>query len=126
MHAAPVVQRRASREVSMSKQSLAGHPQQALPNVCPGGVRASGSHLGIGGAEAALLPSLSIGSSGPRGARYKPGVAPAEAAKHSVASPAKQSSGSNLPQVKNTLSRGVLGARPAGGLEARYGLGRRY
>lgn len=127
LHGPPVVQRRASREVSMlAKQSLAGLPQQALPNAGPGVTRGSGAHVGPAGGEGALLPSLSIGSSGPRGARYKPGVAPAEAAKHPIGSPAKQSSASQLPQVKNTLNRGVLGARPAGGLEARYGLGRRY
>ena len=109
----------------LSKQSLAGLPQQALPKAGPG-MRASGAHVGAVGGEGALLPSLSIGSSGPRGARYKPGVAPAEAAKHSVGSPVKQPSASQLPQVKSTLSRGILGAKPAGGLEARYGLGRRY
>eukprot|EP00892_Ulva_mutabilis_P003352 jgi/Ulvmu1/1389/UM011_0117.1 len=121
-HAPPVVQRRASREVSMlAKQSLAGLPQPAVPNAGPAGQR--GAYVG---GEVALLPSLSIGSSGPRGARYKPGFAPAAASKHPLGSPAKQTSASQLPQAKSTLNRGVLGARPAGGLEARYGLGRRY
>lgn len=110
----------------LAKQSLAGSPQQSRPNVGPGGMRGNVAQVGAGGAEGALLPSLSIGSSGPRGARYKPGVAPAEAAKQPVGSPAKQPSASHLPQVKNALSHGVLGARPAGGLEARYGMGRRY
>lgn len=122
------IPRRASRDASnFAKQTLAGMPHSLQQHMNSGVHR--DSTMPPGGREGqVLLPSLSIGSIGPRAARYKPGVAPSEVGKNSADSSGKrQSAGPVLPQVKNPLSRVASGAaRPAGGLEARYGLGRRY
>lgn len=122
---AAAVPRRASRDAAnFAKQTLAGMPH-SLQHM-NSGVHSTGA---AGGREGqVLLPSLSIGSTGgPRAARYRPGVSPADVSKSSADNSAKRSGGPMLPQVKNPLSRVASGAaRPAGGLEARYGLGRRY
>ena len=82
--------------------------------------------------DAALLPSLSsLGSFGPRNARYKPGVQPAllpEGPKAAQgAAGGTQPPGSLLPLLnKASLGRAAVGGKPAGSLEPRYGLGRRY
>jgi hypothetical protein len=115
--------RRTSREAaSFAKQTLAGLPPHSLQHIS-GGMRGGAGVMGE--RDQSILPSLSIGSTGPRAARYKPGVSPADVGKNSGGSSAKQSAGTLLPQVKNSLGR-AAGARVAGGLEARYGLGRRY
>jgi hypothetical protein len=116
------IPRRASRDASnFAKQTLSGVPQY-LQNT---GVHNAGA---AGGREGqVLLPSLSIGSTGPSAARYKPGVSPADVSKSTSDSSSKrQSAGPILPQVKNPLSRVAAGVARPGGLEARYGLGRRY
>ena len=124
---AAAIPRRASRDAAnFAKQTLAGMPH-SLQHVS-GGVHRDSTGAAGGREGQVLLPSLSIGSTGPRAARYKPGVSPADVGKSSADSSGKrQSGGPLLPQVKNPLSRVASGAaRPAGGLEARYGLGRRY
>ena len=124
---AAAIPRRASRDAAnFAKQTLAGIPH-SLQHVNSGAHRDSTGAAGDRDGQV-LLPSLSIGNTGPRAARYKPGVSPADVGKSSADSSAKrQSGGPMLPQVKNPLSRVASGtSRPAGGLEARYGLGRRY
>lgn len=132
-------QRRASHEAPLERKG------GALPGVAAGttagGAGARG--LGAGGRDAfgardpGQLPSLhSFGSLGPRNARYKVGVQPAAvmvalsdagSAGQQGSAQAKQPPAGVLPALsKAPLPRGGAGAKGPGGLEARYGLGRRY
>ena len=109
----------------------------ALPGVASGARGAGAAVRDVYGAG--QLPSLhSFGSLGPRNARYKVGVQPAavmaaaasdggSAGQQGSAQAKLQASGGTLPALaKVPLGRGVAGAKAPGGLEARYGLGRRY
>jgi hypothetical protein len=129
-------QRLVAKELSFNsqKQSLAGFGQAAQ---APGAFRSPAQQLQASnsGREAALLPSLgSMGSIGPRNARYKPGMQPAlisEAARGARVSdtqpPMQQAPGSLLPTVrKASLGRDLPVSKVAGSVELRYGLGRRY
>jgi hypothetical protein len=132
-------QRRLSRDVSFGqKPSL---PSVLQPAAAPArGMGAAAGRESFGTRDAGMLPSLnSFGSIGPRNARYKPGVKPLAAAAGSNSGDAaasqrdsassKPSAGSLLPTVKKAplgLTHGIPAAKGPGGLEARYGLGRRY
>ena len=124
----PAPQRRTTRETAANNNSKAG----LLSSVLSGGSFGAGSNSANG--EGGVLPS--VGSMGPRNARYKAGVAPSEAMA------GRENSSQNevvpLPMIRNMMGIGRVSSSnfpaaaatkttPVGpGLGARYGLGRRY
>jgi hypothetical protein len=106
-----------------------GKPLPGLAVAAPGIPRALGRQTsGASDRDAGLLPSLSLSGVGPRAARYKPGVAPADALKQRDRdSSASQVLDSLLPQVRNTSFGRASGLdQQSNRLEPRRGLGRRY
>jgi hypothetical protein len=143
-------QRRLSRDVSFESRQKAALPSvlpsMPQPAVAPAPARGLGAvgaaRNSFGARDLGMLPSLnSFGSMGPRNARYKPGVEPlavaagvagrdaAAAVSQRDSTSSKLSAGSLLPTVSRAplgASKGIPAAAAPGGLEARYGMGRRF